>query len=128
MFLTATMPASSIAISKPKMRRIVCRAKVRSSTQSGEVMGQHAGIHRYTIGQRRGIGIAGRTAAVCHQRSTRQRTRSWSDTRTNLLGHEFTAAGVNWIAFDKPELQPVRAEVRVRYRHTPAAGHHHAAR
>ena len=25
---------------------------------SGRVMGHHAGIHRYTIGQRRGIGIA----------------------------------------------------------------------
>jgi len=36
-----------------------------------------------------------------------------------LLGSEFTAAGVNWIAFDDPS-EPVRAEVRVRYRHTAA--------
>ncbi len=36
-----------------------------------------------------------------------------------LLSNEFTAAGVNWIAFDNPE-EPVRAEVRVRYRHTAA--------
>ena len=32
---------------------------------------------------------------------------------------EFTAMGVNWIAFDEPTA-PVRAEVRVRYRHTAA--------
>ena len=35
------------------------------------------------------------------------------------MSSEFTAAGVNWIAFDEPA-EPVRAEVRVRYRHTPA--------
>jgi len=34
-----------------------------------------------------------------------------------LLRDEFTAAGVNWIALDNPT-RPVRAEVRVRYRHT----------
>ena len=31
----------------------------------------------------------------------------------------FTATGINWIAFDNPS-DPVRAEVRVRYRHAPA--------
>ena len=36
-----------------------------------------------------------------------------------LLSNEFTAAGVNWIAYDDPQ-QPVDAEVRVRYRHTAA--------
>jgi tRNA-specific 2-thiouridylase len=36
-----------------------------------------------------------------------------------LLRSEFTAAGVNWIAFDDP-VESVRAEVRVRYRHTAA--------
>jgi tRNA-uridine 2-sulfurtransferase len=36
-----------------------------------------------------------------------------------LLGSEFTAAGVNWVAFDEPS-EPVRADVRVRYRHREA--------
>jgi tRNA-specific 2-thiouridylase len=27
-------------------------------TTNGDVIGEHAGIHRYTVGQRRGIGIA----------------------------------------------------------------------
>ena len=40
-------------------------------------------------------------------------------TPEELLGAQFTAAGVNWIALDDPA-EPVRAEVRVRYRH-PAA-------
>jgi tRNA-specific 2-thiouridylase len=36
-----------------------------------------------------------------------------------LLTNEFTAAGVNWISLDNPETA-VRADVRVRYRHTAA--------
>src|SRR5205085_776341 len=36
-----------------------------------------------------------------------------------LLSYEFTAEGVNWVAFDEPT-EPVRAEVRVRYRHEEA--------
>jgi tRNA-specific 2-thiouridylase len=36
-----------------------------------------------------------------------------------LLSSEFTAAGINWITFDNVA-DPVRAEVRVRYRHTAA--------
>jgi tRNA-uridine 2-sulfurtransferase len=39
--------------------------------------------------------------------------------KDELLSPEFIAQGVNWVAFDKP-LEPVRAEVRVRYRHDPA--------
>jgi tRNA-specific 2-thiouridylase len=39
-----------------------------------------------------------------------------------LLSSEFTVAQVNWIAFENPKelKEPVRAEVRVRYRHTAA--------
>ena len=32
---------------------------------------------------------------------------------------KFTTKGVNWVAFDKPSM-PVRAKVKVRYRHEPA--------
>jgi tRNA-specific 2-thiouridylase len=32
---------------------------------------------------------------------------------------EFIAKGVNWVAFDEPS-EPVRAEVKVRYRHEPS--------
>jgi tRNA-specific 2-thiouridylase len=39
--------------------------------------------------------------------------------RIDLLADEFTAAGVNWITVDNPSAE-VRAEVRVRYRHTAA--------
>ena len=86
---------------------------------TGRVVGQHEGIHRYTVGQRRGIGIANdKPLYVISINSDRNRVTVGA--ADELLSHEFTAAGVNWIAFDDPK-DPVRAEVRVRYRHTAAA-------
>jgi len=85
---------------------------------SGKVIGKHGGIQRYTIGQRRGIGIAdARPLYVISLQSDENRVVVGSE--AELLSSEFTAAGVNWIALDNP-VEPVRAEVRVRYRHTAA--------
>ena len=85
---------------------------------SGEVLGTHTGIHRYTIGQRRGIGVArSRPLYVLSIDTSKDRVVAGYD--EELLSNEFTAAGVNWIALDNPA-GPVRAEVRVRYRHTAA--------
>ena len=86
---------------------------------TGRVIGRHEGIHRYTIGQRRGIGIADeRPLYVLSLDANKNRVTVGSS--EELLKNEFTAAGVNWIALDGPS-EPVRAEVRVRYRHTAAA-------
>jgi len=83
---------------------------------NGEVLGTHTGIHRYTIGQRRGIGVAqSRPLYVLSIDTSKDRVVVGYD--DELLSNEFTAAGVNWIALDNPP-GPVRAEVRVRYRHT----------
>jgi tRNA-specific 2-thiouridylase len=84
----------------------------------GSVVGHHAGIHRYTVGQRRGIGISGAQPLYVINIDA-QRNRVVVGQQEDLLGREFTAGGVNWVAFDEPA-SPVRAEVRVRYRHTPA--------
>jgi tRNA-uridine 2-sulfurtransferase len=87
-------------------------------TSDGTVIGTHGGIHRYTIGQRRGIGIANsRPLYVLGVEAENNRVIVGYD--DELLAGEFTAAGVNWIAFDNPTT-PVDAEVRVRYRHTAA--------
>ena len=86
---------------------------------TGRVIGRHEGIHRYTIGQRRGIGIADeRPLYVISIDAEKNRVTAGSS--EELLSSEFTVAHVNWIAFDDPK-KPVRAEVRVRYRHTAAA-------
>jgi tRNA-uridine 2-sulfurtransferase len=82
----------------------------------GEVIGSHSGIHHYTVGQRRGIGIAGAQPLYVTGIDS-VRNRIVVGMQDELLSDEFTAAGVNWIALDDPS-EPVRAEVRVRYRHT----------
>jgi tRNA-specific 2-thiouridylase len=84
----------------------------------GEILGRHQGIHRYTVGQRRGLGIAGERPLYVLSVDA-EHNRVIIGEQDELLSSEFTAAGVNWIAFDDPS-SPVRAEVRVRYRHTPA--------
>jgi len=87
-------------------------------TAAGEVLGAHTGIHRYTIGQRRGIGIAGaRPLYVLNVDADHNRIVVGHE--DELMSDEFTAAGANWIAIDNPD-QPLRAEVRVRYRHVAA--------
>ncbi|HEY0547840.1 MAG TPA: aminomethyltransferase beta-barrel domain-containing protein, partial [Pyrinomonadaceae bacterium] len=84
----------------------------------GEIVGGHQGIHRYTVGQRRGIGISNeRPLYVVSIDAARNRVVVGE--QDELLSDEFTAAGVNWIAFDEPA-EAARAEVRVRYRHAPA--------
>ena len=87
-------------------------------TSSGAVLGSHGGIHRYTIGQRRGIGIAqSRPLYVLGINAANNQVVVGGD--DELLRNEFSAAGVNWIALADPA-EAVRAEVRVRYRHTAA--------
>ena len=85
---------------------------------TGRVIGQHGGVQRYTIGQRRGIGIADeRPLYVISLDAEKNRVLVGAD--EELLKTEFVAAGVNWIALDNPA-EAVRADVRVRYRHNAA--------
>jgi tRNA-specific 2-thiouridylase len=84
----------------------------------GRVVGQHEGIHRYTIGQRRGIGVAQQRPLYVISIDA-QTNRVVVGFDEELLSNEFVAAGVNWITLDNPS-DPLRAEVRVRYRHTAA--------
>jgi tRNA-specific 2-thiouridylase len=85
---------------------------------SGEVVGSHSGIHRYTIGQRRGLGIAHEKPLYVVQ-IERAKNQIIVGEANELESIEFVAKGVNWVAFDEPS-EPVRAKVKVRYRHEPA--------
>lgn len=87
-------------------------------TTDGKTIGMHQGIHRFTVGQRRGIGIANALPLYVVGIDS-EKNRVVVGNQEELLRNEFIAAGINWIAFDNPE-EPVRAEVRVRYRHAPA--------
>ena len=84
----------------------------------GRVLGRHGGVHRYTTGQRRGLGLS-RPLPLYVVRVEAERNRVVVGHEDELLASEFEAAGVNWVAFDEPA-GPVRADVRVRYRHAEA--------
>jgi len=86
--------------------------------RSGRVLGEHAGIEHYTVGQRKGLGIgapeplyvlaldAGRNAVIVGPKSA-------------LGAPGLTAGDLNWIAV--PSLEgPRRAACRIRYRHREA--------
>ena len=85
---------------------------------AGETVGAHSGIHRYTIGQRRGLGIANEKPLYVVQ-IERAKNQIIVGAANELEAIEFIASGVNWVAFDEPTV-PVRAEVKIRYRHDPA--------
>ncbi len=84
----------------------------------GKKIGEHTGIHRYTIGQRRGLGIAHEKPLYVVQ-IERLKNQIIAGEKEELNATEFIARGVNWVAFDEPG-EPVRASVKVRYRHEPA--------
>jgi tRNA-specific 2-thiouridylase len=88
-------------------------------TTAGEVVGSHTGIHRYTVGQRRGLGIAHEKPLYVVQIES-ARDRIVVGEADELESTQFTVRDANWVAIDEPA-DSVRAAVKVRYRHEPAA-------
>ncbi len=87
-------------------------------TEEGEVVGTHAGIHRYTVGQRKGLGVAaGRPVYVTEIRPADRQV--VIGPAASLLRDEFEVRDANWIRFESL-VRPVRAEVKIRYRAVPA--------
>jgi tRNA-specific 2-thiouridylase len=84
---------------------------------SGKVLGQHEGVHHYTIGQRKGIGIAAAEPLYVVGIDAANNRVIVGD-RTSATVPECTVARVNWIAMGEPVV-PIRAEVQVRYRSLP---------
>ena len=86
---------------------------------AGAVLGRHRGIHRLTVGQRKGLGLAtGTPMYVLKLEPTESRV--IVGPREELGGRELIATRVNWIAGASP-LQPVRLSARIRHRHRDAA-------
>ncbi|HVB87261.1 MAG TPA: tRNA 2-thiouridine(34) synthase MnmA [Candidatus Dormibacteraeota bacterium] len=85
---------------------------------SGEIVGRHEGLHHYTVGQRRGLGVAiGRPVFVVAL--DRERNRLVVGEDAELRSDTCEVRDVNWIAFQQPD-GPIQAAVRIRNRHQPA--------
>ncbi len=85
----------------------------------GRVLGAHDGIHRFTVGQRRGLRLASpERLYVTEVDAARNRVVVGERDALEVPGARLER--VNWIA-GAPPPEPVRARVRVRYRHEGAA-------
>ena len=85
--------------------------------QNGKILGKHTGIHHYTIGQRKGLGIAAAEPLYVIGLDA-VRNRVIVGDRTTSHQTECTVQRVNWVSIPEPT-NPIRAEVQVRYRSQP---------
>ena len=92
----------------------------RSSTRAGPWLGQHDGVHRFTVGQRKGLGLSGSPtgAPVYVLALDAADRRVVVGPKTSLERTTLTASGVNWI-LDAPGA-PRRVTAQIRHRHQPA--------
>ena len=88
---------------------------------SGTVLGQHPGIHFFTVGQRRGLGLNGNTG------TPRYVVRIDAETNKVVLGREeklyrsvFWASGVSYTAGEPPE-GPIEVNAKIRYKASESA-------
>jgi len=99
-----------VAVLEQRCPELVRKGNIVDS--SGKVLGEHNGVHRFTIGQRRGLRVAmGRPYYV---------TKIDAESNTVTLGpkeevmqNKLRATGTNWLV-DEP-VSPFRAKVKIRY-------------
>jgi tRNA-specific 2-thiouridylase len=88
-------------------------------TTSGEVVGQHSGIHNFTVGQRKGLGIAtGSPLYVLELKGDKKQVVVGSG--EELYTKTMRVKRLNWISIDGLNA-PMRIEAKIRHRHEPAA-------
>jgi tRNA-specific 2-thiouridylase len=92
--------------------------------EGGRALGRHDGLHRFTVGQRRGLGLA--TSARTTNGQPMYVLALQPDTarvvvgpKTSLERRTLTASGVNWIV-QRPD-NPFRVAAQIRHRHLAAA-------
>lgn len=86
--------------------------------RDGRVIGRHNGIHNYTIGQRRGLGVAWPEPLYVVAIDV-EHNRVVAGGKDELPGSSFVASRTNWIAIDTPRA-PFTTTARIRYRHQEA--------
>ncbi|MDP8222516.1 MAG: tRNA 2-thiouridine(34) synthase MnmA [Candidatus Lernaella stagnicola] len=84
----------------------------------GNVVGQHTGLHQYTIGQRHGLGIAlGERAWVREIDAVQRRVVLTTDANA-LMARGLETAGARWLA--TPEARDCQVQIRYRHKAVPA--------
>jgi tRNA-specific 2-thiouridylase len=108
-FLRAYLEESGIT-SEPTRGSII--------STDGRTLGEHSGVHHFTVGQRRGLGVAtGEPLYVIATDPQRQRVIVGGN--DELLRARFFAKDVNWISI-AGLAAPLRAQVKIRNKHAAA--------
>jgi tRNA-specific 2-thiouridylase len=84
----------------------------------GRVLGQHSGLPFYTVGQRKGLGVAAPEPLFVLRLEPANNTLVVGPA-AELGRDHLTAHSVNWIA-GQPPAGPVEAQVKIRYKARPA--------
>jgi tRNA-uridine 2-sulfurtransferase len=112
------VPDGDTAGAVERIRPGLARGRGAIVGEDDRVLGTHGGIHRYTVGQRRGLGLStGERVFVREIDAAANRVRVAPLARMGARGARLR--GVSWIAGAAPDA-PVRALVRVRHRHAGA--------
>jgi tRNA-uridine 2-sulfurtransferase len=80
----------------------------------GQVLGQHTGVHHYTIGQRRGIGVAAAEPLYVVALDV-GKNQVVVGSRAETHSSEFMVNRINWVSI-APPIAPIKAELQIRYR------------
>jgi tRNA-specific 2-thiouridylase len=86
----------------------------------GKALGRHGGVHRFTVGQRKGLGLAA-PAPLYVLALDAEGQRVTVGPRSALERTSLEATDVSWVA-GAPPAQPVRASAQIRYQHAAAPG------
>ncbi len=88
---------------------------------AGRAIGTHDGVHRFTVGQRKGLGLSSPVPLYVVGIDARSRSLTVGP-REALERSTLTASAVNWIAGEPPPPGArVTAQIRYRHRDAPAA-------
>lgn len=86
---------------------------------SGRILGAHDGLHRFTIGQRRGLGLSTSRKLYVLAIDAEGATVTVGE-RDQLERNDLVAERCNWLAVAQPT-EALRVEARIRHRHREAA-------
>jgi tRNA-specific 2-thiouridylase len=92
--------------------------------EDGRVLGSHGGIHRFTVGQRKGLGLASTTGAPMYVLALRPVDQQVVvGPKASLEQTRLTASGVNWIVEEPAGARRVAAQIRHHHLAAPATVH-----
>jgi tRNA-specific 2-thiouridylase len=107
--------AAFVAKKEPAVARVGTIVNERGDRLAG-----HGGVHRFTVGQRKGLGISS-TAPLYVLKIEAETGTVTVGPRASLEHARLTASGVNWIAVDARR-EWLNVSAQIRHRHRPAAG------